>query len=193
MTQQQTITTAVVAIVALLVIGGGVALGAKNAEPGDMLYNLRASLYGDVSGDAQAQMHLQGAREAYDEAERMDDQGTLTATERARITADYTAHVSAVAGRIAALEAQGDLDAAASLRTELRAILRDFRDVFPDVIIDIGGASSSSSDMTSSSSESMTSDSMSSDGDDESSSSTSTSQGAASSIFVQPSSSVTSA
>jgi hypothetical protein len=202
MTQPQIITLGAVAA-AVVVIGGGTAIAARNAQPGDMLYNVRASLYGDSSMDAGVDADMEGVRDAYEEAERMQAAGTLTADEKARLTADYSAHVNAVASRIAALEAQGDLDAAARIRTDLRAALREYRDVFPTINVDIDGDAGASmgSDGSSDSSGMMNGSSASSDMDDDGSSasggmmdhSSSSIYGASSSIFVQPSSSVTSA
>lgn len=187
MTSSQIATVAVVAVVGVAVVGGGLAYAARDAEPGDMLYNLRASLYGDVAGDADVQASLDGAREAYEEAQDLERRGLLTDAERARVTASYTMHVNAVLRRIADLEADGDMGAAAELRTDLRAALREYDDVFPNVGPD---ASSSSSSV------------MSDDAGSAASASSRDATGGASSpsgmeqnssIFVQPSSSVTSA
>ncbi len=191
MTSSQIATVAVVAVVGLAAVGGGMAYAAKDAEPGDMLYSLRASLYGDVTADADVQASLDAAREAYDEAADLERRGLLTEAERARVTASYSMHVNAILRRIAELEADGDVAAAAELRTTLRAALRDYDDIFPSMGLD---ASSASSAMTESSVMM---------GDDSSATSSSidamgnvsspTSGGQNSSIFMQPSSSVTSA
>ena len=173
--------------VAVAVAAGGTAYVAKDAEPGDMLYNVRASLYGDVTADGDVETHLTGAREAYDAAASLEASGRLTAEERARLTTEYSGHVNAVAARIAELEAQGDLDAAAEIRTNLRSTLRDFRDVFPTIEVEIEGSADVDADAA------MDSDSSASSSADDSMTESSASQGAASSIFVQPSSSVTSA
>lgn len=163
--------------VAVAIAAGGTAYVAKDAEPGDMLYDLRASLYGDVSGDGDVEAHMKGADDVYDEAERMEADGTLTAEERARLTAEYSAHVNAVAGRIAQLEAEGDAEAAADIRTSLRETIREYRDLFPTIEVNVGGSLDADADA-----------SVDSSVDDSASSAA-----AASSIFVQPSSSVTSA
>lgn len=172
--------------VAVAVAAGGTAYVAKDAEPGDMLYNVRASLYGDVTADGDVETHLEGARAAHDAAADLEASGRLTAAERARLTTEYSGHVNAIAARIAELEAQGDLEAAADVRTNLRSTLRDYRDVFPTIEVEIEGSAEVDADA------SMDSDSSSSSSDD-SMTESSASQGAASSIFVQPSSSVTSA
>lgn len=179
MTQSQTTAIVAVAVVAVAAIGGGLAYAAKDAEPGDMLYSLRASLYSDVDG-GEAQSDLDAAREAYREAADLQARGQLTAGEQARINATYSMRVNAVVDRIAELEAEGNLEAAASLRTELRAMLREANDLFPGAT---GDASSSSESSITASGSSL----------DDDSSSSSMQGGQSSSIFVQPSSSVTSA
>lgn len=191
MTQSQTITVAAVALMAVVAVGGGLAYAAKDAQEGDMLYSLHASLYGDAEGTTtnDAQADLDAARQAYDEAAALRDSGQLTASERARIGATYSARINALMDRIARLEADGEVQAAADLRTNLRAIMRNANDLFPN-------NTSSSSAMTSSD-DSSTDGSMSSDmsasSDDIDSSASDGMTGASSSIFVQPSSSVTSA
>lgn len=161
MTSSQISTVAIVAILGIAAIGGGLMYAAHDAEPDDMLYALRASVYGDVSSDSTAQEYLNGAREAYEEAEDLERRGLFTDGERARVTASYTMHMNAVLRHIAEMEASGNGEAAAELRADLRAALRTYDDMFPSI-----GMSNSSS---------------------------STRSDASSSIFIQPSSSVTSA
>lgn len=188
MTQSQTITVAAVALVAVVAVGGGLAYAAKDAKEGDMLYSLHASLYGG-SMENDAQSDLDAARDAYDEAVTLRDNGQLTASEQARISATYSARINALMDRIARLEADGEAQAAVELRTNLRAIMRNANDLFPNT-------TSSSSTTTSSSDSSMDgslSSGMSVSSDDMDSSTSNGMTGASSSIFVQPSSSVTSA
>lgn len=134
------------AAAAAVAVGGGTAYVAKDAEPGDMLYNVRAALYQDVSSDSDVEAHLKGAEKAHDEAVSLKASDQLTASEQARLTAEYSAHVNAVAARIAELEAQGDADAATTFRMNLRTVLREYRDVFPTIQVDVEGSSSSSVD-----------------------------------------------
>ena len=192
-------TTLAVVAVAVVVIGGGVALAAKNAEPGDSLYSLRASLYGDVYSDADTDTDFRSARETYDEAADLESRGMLTTSERARLSATYSMHVSNLSARIAELEAEGDVDAALRLRTMVRAMVNEYDDVFSD--IDEGSSSSAMSsedDDNGSTSSAMSGDN---DEDDDASSAGATTSaggttsvsGQSSSIFTQPSSSVTSA
>jgi hypothetical protein len=187
MTQSQTITTVAVALVAVVAVGGGLAYAAKDAQEGDMLYSLHASLYGGgMANDAESD--FDAARDAYDEAAALKANGQLTTSEQARINATYTARVNALTDRATRMEADGDVQGAAELRTKIRALLRDTNDVFP--------SSASSSSAQTSSDASMSSGATTSDTDDDDASASSVSNGmtgASSSIFVQPSSSVTSA
>lgn len=180
-------TIAVVAVVAVAAIGGGLAYAAKDAQPGDALYGLRASLYNDVNADGDIQADFKRADDVYAEARGLRDRDALTASERARLSAQYSLHVNAIMSRIAELEANGDMDAAAGLRTNLRSRLRMHNDIFPNV----GGGSAPSA----SSASSMAGDDSSIDANASTGAATSAdaSRGASSSIFVQPSSSVTSA
>jgi len=196
MNQSQIATIAVVAVVGVAAVGGGLAYAAKDAQPGDMLYGLRASLYDDVNADGDIQANFEGAADVYAEASDLDDRGALTASERTRLTAQYSLHVNAIMSRIAELEAEGDLEAAADLRTELRTTLRDHNDIFPNVGSDSSASSSAMSDDATTSEGATSAGGASSGGMTGSQGATTSagaSQGAASSIFVQPSSSVTSA
>jgi len=180
MTQSQTITVAAVALVAVVAVGGGLAYAAKDAEPGDMLYSLRASLYSGADSSETQEEDLDAAREAYEEAVNLQANGQLTASEQARINATYSMRVNAVTNRIADLESNGDLEAAALLRTQLRALLREANDVFRSAMDNNSSASADASSMM----------------NDETSSSVDSNAsmgGGQSSIFIQPSSSVTSA
>lgn len=177
--------TASVAAVAIVVVGAGAAIAAKNAEEGDFLYGLRASLYSDTSVDAD----LSNLQNVYSEAEDLESRDALTVSERARLTATYTMHVNALQRRIAELEADGDAEAATRLRADLRAALRDFDDIFRNVDTSMSSASSmNSSDQSMSA---MSNSSMSTG--TSSMNSAATSSAANSSIFSQPSSSTTSA
>lgn len=176
MTSHQIAAIAIVALVGVAAVGGGLTYAAKNAEPGDTLYPLRASVYGDVTADAGVQTNLTAARDAYDEAEDLERQGMLTASERARLTASYSLHVNAILRRIAELEADGDAEAALALRTSLRSALREFHDVFPN--FENGNSSASAASSSTGSEDNET--------ENENSS-------ANSSIFMQPSSPMTSA
>ncbi len=190
MNQQQTVTTVVVA--ALIVVGGGVAYAAKDAQPGDMLYSLHASLYGGEDADG-VDANFTGATRAYDEASDLQDRNALTASEQARLSARYSLHVNAVMRRIAELEADGDMAASAELRADLRAILRDYNDIFPNIDDDADASSSMTSSSATSDDASSTTNSSATSDDDADSSSTTSDMDSSSSIFVQPSSSVTSA
>ncbi len=189
MNQQQTVTTVGVVVAALIVVAGGIALAARNAQPGDMLYTLNASLYGNGGTDG-VDANFTGAKNAYDEARDLQSRNALTASERARLSAQYSLHMNALMARIADLEAEGDMEGAAEIRADLRAVLRDYNDVFPNVT---GNTTSSSSMTTSSSMSDDTSSATSDDNADSSASSTTSDTDASNSIFVQPSSSVTSA
>jgi hypothetical protein len=191
MTQSQTITVAAVALVAVVAVGGGLAYAAKDAQEGDMLYGLHASLYGDDT-DGDAQSDLDAARNAYDEAAALKANGQLTASEQARIGATYSARINALMDRIARLEADGDAQAAAELRTNLRAIMRDANHVFPSSVSSSSAMTSSDASVSSGMSVSAGA-SASGDVDASASSASNDMTGASSSIFVQPSSSVTSA
>lgn len=184
MTQSQTITVAVVALVAVVAVGGGLAYAAKDAQEGDMLYGLHASLYGD-NMDNDAQSDLDAARDAYDEAAVLKANGRLTASEQARIGARYSVRINALMDRITRLEADGDAQAAAKLRTDLRAIMRDANHMFPS-------SASSSSAMTASDASESSGMSVSA-GASAATSASNDMTSASNSIFVQPSSSVTSA
>ncbi len=147
-TQQQIVGTVAAVVVAVVIIGGGLAFAAKDAEPGDALYSLRASLYGD--NDYSVDADLKAAGETYDEAVALQNSGQLTVSERARLSAAYAARVNAVMRVIAELEADGNTEEALRIRALLRAQLRASNDLFPSSSNDDASSSAAASSETTS-------------------------------------------
>lgn len=123
-------TAATLGVLGVLAVGGGTVVAAQQAEPGDFLYPLRASVMGDA--DLNMEADLEALEAAYDEAATLEADGELTADVRADLSERYALHLNNVLEAIANLEAEGNTEAAAELRTRLRTSLREVGSFFDD-------------------------------------------------------------
>lgn len=162
MAQFSALTMAALSVGALAAVGGSVSYAAKDAQPGDLLYPVHTSLYGDVSADADAE--LSAAQDIFDQAVSLQAEGKLDADVHADLTDDLNLHVQAVHGLITDLEAEGNTEDAQEVRAMLRAKLRDF-----DSLFRLQVESDSSASSTASQTSSMDQSSSSEDDDDDSS------------------------
>lgn len=170
-------------VAAAVAVGGGVSYAARDAQPGDPLYSLRASLYHDVSGDASADTDFLKMSDLFSQADKADKDNQFDASAKADISARFRTHIDAIEDRIAVFEAEGNTQASAGLRRALEVHIRNYTRLFGSyedddtssssaASSDDGDASASSDDMDSSASmsaESSAEASISSDDDDESS------------------------
>lgn len=116
-----------VALSLIIVVGagGGTALAAESALPGDILYpvkinlneKIRASLAIDVESKAKLEERL--AERRLDELEKLVEQGRLTAEHEIKITTQFNDHKANMERNIVRLEATGKINQAANLRARL--------------------------------------------------------------------------
>lgn len=161
MVQLSALSMAAVSVAALAAVGGGVSYAAKDAQPGDLLYGVHTSVYGDASLNAEEEMD--DMQTLHDTFLQLDAEGEVDADVRTELIDDYESHISVAEEAIAELEANGRTEEAASLRAMLQAKASLFNSIL------MGSSSSSSSSSFSQASDS--SNSSSSDDDDEDSSS----------------------
>lgn len=184
-------------VAAAVAVGGGVSYAARDAQPGDSLYSLRASLYHDVSGDASADTDFLKMSDLFSQADKADKDNQFDASAKADIGARFRTHIDAIEDRIATFEAEGNTEASAGLRRALEVHIRNYTRLFGSYEDDgdtssssmassnDSDASASSDDMDSSASmsaESSTEASVSSDDDDSSEASVGTSASAGGSL-----------
>lgn len=170
-------------VAAAVAVGGGVSYAARDAQPGDTLYPVRASLFQDVSGDASADVEFIGMSDLFKKADKAEKNNQFDASMKADLQAKLGAHIGVIEDRIARFEAEGNASAAAGLNKALDVHLRNYTRLFGEweghdhssssaASSNDGDASASSDDMDSSASmsaESSAEASVSSDDDDESS------------------------
>lgn len=137
-----------VSIAAIAAVGGGVVYGARTSEEGDLLFPLKAYVGTDaeVESDTDVDVNLGNAKAQYEEAMRLQAEGSLSADVKARLDEVYEENMRRVALTIESLEEKGDMQAAARVRTELRTALRNYDDIFGNVKIGIESSAESTID-----------------------------------------------
>ena len=123
------IKTMPIALALILLLSGGTAFAAEGALPGNTLYPIKTEVNEEIRGwfalnaEAKANFHAKIAEERLEETEELAVRGELTEEFRARLEVLFEERVNAVEDRIADLEADGRVEAAAELRTHLEAML----------------------------------------------------------------------
>jgi hypothetical protein len=116
-----------IGLVIAAALGGGTALAAQNALPGDALWGFKVHVNENIEGAmstsdvAKAGWDLSAINTRINEAQTLAAQGTLTADEQADISTNMQAHISDVTNEIAKLESQGDTQDAADVSERLQA------------------------------------------------------------------------
>jgi|GEM_PF-5507772 len=157
MVQTSALSLAALSVISLAAVGGGVSYASKDAQPGDFLYPVHVTVYGDISADAEAE--LNAAEELYKKASDIRARGELSTQVQAEFNSRYSTHIDEVKSIIVELENDGRTDDAEDVRARLRSKVRVFSDIFR--------TESDSNTSSSMSSSSTTSSSASSDDDDE--------------------------
>ena len=122
----------VVAILLLIIIltGGGVAVGAEKALPGDVLYPVKISVNEEVrswfsiSEEAKANWEIKRAERRLEEAEKLAEEGSLNDEVRGHIEANFEAHSQKVKERVEKFRTKENFDAAASLSLNFETALK---------------------------------------------------------------------
>lgn len=120
---------AVIAIIIVLIVGGGVSVAANNSLPGDALHgikvgvNERMRLGMSVSAQSQANTRAEIAEERLMEAERLAVDDRMNARARTQVETNFTEHADRIRALIADLE-DTDLMAAAEIASNLETSLK---------------------------------------------------------------------
>jgi hypothetical protein len=163
------ITMASVAVGGLLAVGGGATYTAKDAQPGDRLYPLRAAIYQDVTGDIEADSDLLTMSDLHSEA-TAESNGNMSAEAKANVKAAFEDRLEKTEDRIGELEAEGDTKLAANLRNALEVHVRNYDRILAETYDedeDSSDSTESSDDDSSASVDSSSDASVSSDNDDD--------------------------
>ncbi|OGM99781.1 MAG: hypothetical protein A3B91_02210 [Candidatus Yanofskybacteria bacterium RIFCSPHIGHO2_02_FULL_41_29] len=120
---------AVLLIISVLV-GGGVAVGAERALPGDILYPIKVDVTEEVRGwmsvseEAKADWELRRVQRRLEEAEEMASEGSLDADAGARIEANFDDHAQRVMARVEKFKNKENFNAAASVSLNFETALK---------------------------------------------------------------------
>ncbi len=122
-------------ILIALLAGGGTSFAAQGAVPGDALYSIKVGVNEEfrsmlaVSNEAEARLQAALMEERLEEAEALAARGELTAEAAADIAVRMNAHASDANERSEQAEADGDYEAAASVRTSLQGTLTSYTQI----------------------------------------------------------------
>lgn len=117
----------IIALIALL--GGGASVAAEHALPGDVLYPVKVHVNEQVRSVLAFTVEDRAAWEAERAERRLEEAGELSVREkiavdvRAQIEANFKAFADRVQERIKALEASGDVEAAANVASRFEIAL----------------------------------------------------------------------
>jgi len=118
-----------IALVIAAAFGGGTALAAQNALPGDILWGFKVhvneSLEGAMSSSdvAKTNWDIAAIETRLAEAQTLAAHDTLTAQTQAEIAANFKEHADGVATTIKKLEDSGNLKSAADVAARFQAVL----------------------------------------------------------------------
>ena len=117
-------------LIITVLVGGGVAVGAGNALPGDTLYPVKVGINEEVQGwlsvseEAKANWEVERAQRRLEEAETLATDGSLDIEARENIEANFEAHADRVKERIEKFESNEDFHAAADLSSKFEISLK---------------------------------------------------------------------
>ncbi len=118
-----------IAILLVLILGGGVSFAAEKAVPGDALYSIKTGVNENVRGaftvgsESEANWEARLTERRLEEAGKLEAEGKLDADVEAKLASDVDTHFSKAEKEIADLEASGDTQDAADARVRLENAL----------------------------------------------------------------------
>ena len=119
-----------IALIIILILGGGTSFAAENALPGDTLYTVKISVNEEVrslvavSSVAQADWDARRAGRRLEEAEKLAVKGRLNAEARADIEARFESHAEAFKKHAEKIEAKQDTKASFEVHSNFEASLK---------------------------------------------------------------------
>ena len=136
-----------IALVVILLLGGGTTFVAQNALPGDALYSVKVGVNENIGGmfafssESQANLAAKLANRRLDEAEKLANEGRLNAEARAEIVARFEKHSADFATRITELRDKQEGEAAGRISADFEAALSAHAMVLAKLSSDNVGAS----------------------------------------------------
>lgn len=130
-----TLATVGLSAAVLAGVGGGIGYASEGAVPGDLLYgfktNVNEGLLFNLNGsaDSRADAEVALAKRRIEEYDRLKAEGSLDAETQTAMEAEIQEHLANARQYVASVEAEGDLEAAAGLRADLRTALRAYDDL----------------------------------------------------------------
>lgn len=127
---------AIVALLLVFVVGGGVGYAAEKSLPGDLLFSVKVNINEEIHGlfvfseEAKANWQIERVERRLKETEKLALQDRLNKQTNETITSNFENHVNSASGHIAALEAQGNLLIAEDLNSRLESSLIAHEKVF---------------------------------------------------------------
>ncbi len=124
---------ATLAIMALL--GGGTSFAAESALPGDTLYPVKVDFNEKVmaathlSAQSKASLEADLAERRLQEAEQLATEAKLSDEAKAELESRFQAHADAVSARVAKLQDEGEVDAAAEVSSDFEGSLQAHEEV----------------------------------------------------------------
>ncbi|MBI5456888.1 hypothetical protein HY969_04065 [Candidatus Kaiserbacteria bacterium] len=140
----------VLVIVAALVLGGGTAVMAEGAVPGDALYAVKTSINESVyaaaavSDEAQARWEGRAAERRMEEAAELSARGELSAEVAADLSAEFESHAEAALKNASALAAEGKVEAATGIAAVIDGTLKAHADLLKSARVFVGGNTNAS-------------------------------------------------
>jgi hypothetical protein len=134
------------AILLMVVAGGGASFAAEGALPGDALYPVKVSFNEEVravlaiSPKAKAEFELERLGRRLDEAERLAAMGELETETRTELEIRFEAHAESARERIISLEFENDIEAATELGSNLEASLRAHERILQSLVASIASS-----------------------------------------------------
>lgn len=118
------------ALLLVILVGGGVSVAADSALPGEALYPVKVSINENArafiafSDEAKASLAAELAAKRLEEAETLASRAEFSAEVRTRIEENFKRHAEAVSDRVARLKAEGNASAAADVESNFETSLR---------------------------------------------------------------------
>lgn len=126
----------ILAILAVLALGGGVSVAAEGAVPGDSLYAVKRSINEEVrsalaiGAEADAQWEIELAGRRLEEASELKLSGNLTVETAAELNTEFNSHAEAALQAVSTMQAEGRGDTAGGLTVALEAVTSAHMDLF---------------------------------------------------------------
>ena len=130
LTKLSFVPSMIILLVIMVSVGGGAAIGAEKAMPGDVLYPVKLNVNEEVRGwlkisdEAKADWEIKRTERRLEEVEELADEGALNEEAREKIEASFEAHAQRVQERVAKFRNKDNFNAAASVSLNFETALQ---------------------------------------------------------------------